>query len=183
MILPVYVYGMPVLRKTAREVDMPVEDIRKLADDLYETMYATQGIGLAAPQVGKSLRMFVIDSGPMKESDPEVIIRKGAFVNPVITERFGDDTVFSEGCLSVPDINGDVVRKAKVRVEYYDEDMNFRQDEFEGLPARIIQHEYDHLDGRLFIDRLPPIRKMVIRRQLNDISKGKIRTSYKIVHP
>lgn len=183
MILPIYVYGEPVLRKTAAEVHLSEYDIKSLVEDMFETMNHTQGVGLAAPQVGKSLRLFVIDSELFKETFPDVRIYRGTFINPVITQRYGDDFVFCEGCLSLPQINEDITRKSKIHIKYYDEHQVFHEEDFDGLVARIIQHEYDHLDGKMFIDHLSPIKKMVLKRQLNDIATGKVKTFYKIIHP
>ena len=182
MKLPIYVYGEPVLRKTAEPVDVENTDWKPLVADMFETMYNANGVGLAAPQIGRSIRLFVIDSEPFKEAFPDVRIYKGAFINPVITEEWGEDFVFGEGCLSLPDMNEDVSRKSQIRIEFYDEEGKFHDEEFDGLVARIIQHEYDHLDGKVFTDRLSPIKKMVIKRQLNDIAQGKFRASYKTVH-
>lgn len=179
MILPIYVYGEPVLRKTAEEVDVENTDWKPLVADMYETMYHAGGVGLAGPQVGKSIRLFVIDSEPFKESFPNVRIYKSAFINPVITKQWGDDFVFSEGCLSLPRINEDVVRKSQIHVEFYDENGNFHDEDFDGLVARIIQHEYDHLDGKVFVDHLSQIKKMVLKRQLSDIANGKTCAAYK----
>lgn len=179
MILPIYVYGEPVLRKTAEEVDVQGTDWKPLVADMFETMYHANGVGLAAPQIGKAIRIFVIDSEPFQEAFPNVEIRKGAFINPVITEEWGEDFVFSEGCLSLPHINEDVTRKSQIHIEYYDENGVFHEEDISGLVARIIQHEYDHLDGKVFVDRLSPIKKMVLKRQLNDIANGKARTEYK----
>jgi len=182
MILPIYVYGEPVLRKIAAEIDMKQTDVKQLSADLFETMYHAQGVGLAAPQVGKSLRMFVIDSAPFQETFPKVQLYKGAFINPVITKEWGEDFVFGEGCLSLPQLNEDVIRKSNIHIEYYDEAGQFHESDFDGLVARIIQHEYDHLDGKVFVDHLSSIKKMVIKRQLADIAKGKTKASYKTVN-
>lgn len=181
MILPIYIYGEPVLRKLAEEVDVESTDWKPLVADMFETMYHAGGVGLAGPQIGKAIRIFVIDSEPFKESIPDVQIYKGAFINPVITEEWGDDFVFCEGCLSLPHLNEDVVRKSNIHIEYYDENGEFHESDFSGYVARIIQHEYDHLEGRVFTDRLSPIKKMVIKRQLNDIASGKFRADYKTV--
>lgn len=182
MILPIYVYGEPVLRKLAEEVDIEETDWKPFVADMFETMYHANGVGLAGPQVGKAIRIFVIDSEPFKESFPNVRIYKGAFINPIITKEWGDDFVFGEGCLSLPNLNEDVTRKSNIHIEYYDENGEFHEEDFDGLVARIIQHEYDHLEGRVFTDRLSPIKKMVIKRQLNDIATGKVKTAYKTVH-
>lgn len=182
MILPIYVYGEPVLRKISEEIDLDDANLKQLVDDMFETMYHANGVGLAAPQVGKAIRIFVIDSEPFKESFPNVRIFKGAFINPIITKEWGDDFVFGEGCLSLPNLNEDVTRKSNIHIEYYDENGEFHDEDFDGLVARIIQHEYDHLEGRVFTDRLSPIKKMVLKRQLSDIATGKTKASYKTVH-
>lgn len=179
MILPIYLYGSPVLRKISEEVDVENTDWKPLVSDMYETMYHAGGVGLAGPQIGKAIRLFVIDSEPFKESFPDVQIFKSAFINPVITKEWGDDFVFGEGCLSLPRINEDVTRKSCIHVEYYDENGDFHESDFCGLVARIIQHEYDHLDGKVFVDHLSPIKKMVLKRQLNDIVSGKTNADYK----
>lgn len=179
MILPIYVFGEPVLRKEAVEVEVETTDWKPFIEDLFETMYHAGGVGLAAPQVGRAERVFVIDTEPFKESIPDVEIYKGAFINPLITEEWGDDFVFCEGCLSVPHINEDVVRKSNIHIEFYDENGTFHEKDFNGYVARVIQHEYDHLDGKMFIDHLSPIKKMVLKRQLNDIANGRARTTYK----
>lgn len=182
MILPIYIYGEPVLRKLAEELDIENEDFKPLVADMFETMYHAGGVGLAGPQIGKAQRIFVIDSEPFKESFPEVQLYKGAFINPIITEEWGDDFVFCEGCLSLPHLNEDVTRKSNIHIEYYDENGEFHETDFSGLVARIIQHEYDHLEGKVFVDRLSPIKKMVLKRQLGDIAAGKVRTDYKVAH-
>lgn len=180
MILPIYLYGEPVLRQEAEEVDVENIDFKPLIADMFETMYHAGGVGLAAPQIGKAMRLFVIDSEPFKEAFPDVQIFKGAFINPIILEEWGDDFVFSEGCLSIPQISENVVRKSNIRIEYYDENGELLEKEFNGLVARIIQHEYEHLDGRMFVDNLTPLKKAVLKRQLNDIASGKTKPSYKI---
>lgn len=182
MILPIYVYGDPVLRKITEDIDeneISTPEFQQLIADMFETMYHAGGVGLAGPQIGKSTSIFVIDSEPFKESFPNVQIYKGAFINPVITEESGEDFVFCEGCLSIPQVNEDVIRKSKIHIEFFDEKGQFREEDFSGLVARIIQHEYDHLDGKVFTDRLTPIKKMVIKRQLNEIAHGKVKAAYK----
>ena len=179
MILPIYLYGNPVLRKTAVEVDLNDPELKTFVADLFETMYHAEGVGLAAPQVGKSVRVFVIDSAPYKELYPDLVPFKGAFLNPTITDRFGTDTPFAEGCLSLPRINEDVVRKSDIHITYYDENGEYHDCDINGILARIIQHEYDHLEGKVFTDNLSPIKKMVLKRQLNDIAGGKVHPAYK----
>lgn len=179
MILPIFLYGQPVLRKTATEVEPNDESLKTFIADMFETMYQAEGVGLAAPQVGKSIRVFVVDSEPYKELYPDHVPFKGAFINPTITNRFGTDTPFSEGCLSLPKINEEVIRKSDIHITYYDEKGEFHDCDINGILARIIQHEYDHLEGKVFTDNLSQIKKMVLKRQLNDISGGKVHPAYK----
>lgn len=179
MILPIYLYGQPVLRKTAVEVDLNDATLKTFVADLYETMYNADGVGLAAPQVGKSVRVFVVDSTPYKEIYPDHVPFKGAFINPTITDRFGQDVPFAEGCLSLPKINEEVIRKSDIHITYYDENGKFHDCDINGVLARIIQHEYDHLEGKVFTDNLSQIKKMVLKRPLNDIAVGKVHPAYK----
>lgn len=179
MILPIYLYGQPVLRKTAVEVDLNDATLKTFVADLYETMYNADGVGLAAPQVGKSVRVFVVDSTPYKEIYPDHEPFKGAFINPTITDRFGQDVPFAEGCLSLPKINEEVIRKSDIHITYYDENGEFHDCDINGVLARIIQHEYDHLEGKVFTDNLSQIKKMVLKRPLNDIAGGKVHPAYK----
>jgi peptide deformylase len=179
MILPIYLYGQPVLRKTAVEVDLNDATLKTFVADMYETMYNADGVGLAAPQVGKSVRVFVVDSTPYKEIYPDHEPFKGAFINPTITDRFGQDVPFAEGCLSLPKINEEVVRKSDIHITYYDENGEFHDCDINGVLARIIQHEYDHLEGKVFTDNLSQIKKMVLKRPLNDIACGKVHPAYK----
>ena len=179
MILPICLYGNPVLRKTATEIDLTDETLKTFIADPFETMYPAEGVGLAAPQVGKSVRVFVVDSEPYKELYPDHEPFKGAFINPTITDRFGTDTPFAEGCLSLPKINEEVIRKSDIHITYYDENGEWHDCDINGVLARIIQHEYDHLEGRVFTDNLSQIKKMVLKRQLNDIAGGKVHPAYK----
>jgi peptide deformylase len=185
MVLPVYVYGMSVLRKVAQEIDEDYEGLDQLIDDMFETMIASEGVGLAAPQIGKSIRLFLIDASRMEDVEEEPSLKdfKRIFINPYITNEWGDKWSFSEGCLSIPNIREDVNRPEKVKIEYYDENWNFKEEEFEGIKARIIQHEYDHLDGRLFVDLINPLRKKLIAPKLRAISKGNVECDYKIIFP
>ncbi len=183
MILPVYVYGSPVLRKVAREVEKDEEGLNEFIDNLWDTMYHSDGIGLAAPQIGKSWRIFVIDGTPMEEDDPSVKDFKSTFINPKIVEKSGDDKVYEEGCLSIPDIREQIVRPEKIRIQYYDRDFNFQDEEYIGIAARIIQHEYDHLNGVLFTDRTAPLKKRMLKNKLNAISRGKFQVKYKVKVP
>ena len=179
MILPIYLYGNPVLRKTATEIDLNDPTLKTFISDMYETMYHAEGVGLAAPQVGKSVRVFVVDSAPYKEVYPDHEPFKGAFINPTITDRFGTDTPFAEGCLSLPRINEEVIRKSDIHITYYDENGEYHDCDINGVLARIIQHEYDHLEGKVFTDNLSQIKKMVLKRPLNDIAGGKVHPAYK----
>jgi len=183
MVLPVVVYGHPVLRGKAVEIEPDFEYFQELLTDMWETMYVSDGIGLACPQIGKSLRLFVIDASPLKKDDPLPGNSKKAFINPRIVEKTGKIWTFNEGCLSIPDIREDINRESKIRIEYYDEDFAFHDEHFEGVMARIIQHEYDHLEGILFTDLVSPIRKRLLKSKLMAISKGKFEVSYKTILP
>jgi len=185
MVLPVYVYGMSVLRKVAPEIPEDFEDLDQLIADMFETMRASDGIGLAAPQVGRSLRIFVVDTSPISDDkeEPELKDFKRLFINPYILEEWGDPWSFEEGCLSLPNIREEVTRPGSVRIEYYDENWDLKEEEFDGIRARVIQHEYDHLEGKLFVDKVNPIRRKLISPRLNAISRGKVDCEYKIVFP
>ena len=185
MVLPVYVYGMSVLRKVAPEIPEDYEGLDQLIEDMFETMRASDGIGLAAPQVGKSLRIFVVDTSPIAEDkgEPELKDFRKVFINPYILEEWGEKWSFEEGCLSLPDIREEVSRPAYVKIEYFDENWELREEEYTGIRARVIQHEYDHLDGKLFVDKINPIRRKLLSGRLNAISRGKVNREYKIVYP
>lgn len=180
MILPICVYGHPVLRRKSQIVDLQDETLRQLIADMYETMYHSNGVGLAAPQVGKSLKLFVIDSEPFKELYPDEPTRKQAFINPTITKRYGEEVPFDEGCLSLPGINEEVMRPNTIDIEYWDETLTKHTETISGGAARIIQHEYDHLEGMVFTDHLTSLKKMILKRKLSDIAAGKTKPSYKI---
>lgn len=180
MIYPIVLYGDPVLRKPTGEVE-PGTDLKELIQDMYETMKHAQGIGLAAPQIGKSIRLFVVD-GTVLEDEPSMDDFRQAFINPVIVEELGESWEYEEGCLSIPNIRESVSRREKLRIRYYDEDWNQKEEDFYGLKARIIQHEYDHIEGKLFIDYLTPLKKRLLKSKLSDISKGKVDTEYRIKH-
>ncbi|MFZ5941602.1 MAG: peptide deformylase [Bacteroidota bacterium] len=185
MILPIYVYGMPVLRKVATEIPKDDPTLPDFVRDMFETMLASDGVGLAAPQVGKSLRMFVIDAAEMAEEEEDESLRqfRKAFINPVITEEWGDPEGFREGCISIPYIREEVMRPPNIRIEYYDENWEFHREEYDGVRARIIQHEYDHLNGKLLIDRINPLRRKLLKSKLNAISRGEVDTDYRIIYP
>jgi len=185
MILPIYVYGMPVLRKVAVEIEKDDPELPAFVADMFETMRASDGVGLAAPQVGKSLRMFVIDASEMAEDENDEVLMnfQKAFINPVITEEWGDVETFKEGCISIPHIHEEVLRPPNIRIEYYDENWVFHQEEYDGVRARIIQHEFDHLNGKLLIDRINPLRRKLLKSRLTAISRGDVDTDYKIIFP
>jgi peptide deformylase len=178
MIYPIVMYGDPVLRQKAKDIEKGT-DLKVLIQDMFETMHGAQGIGLAAPQIGKGIRLFVID-GSVIEDDPDMAEFKKAFINPVLLEELGTDWEYEEGCLSIPNIRENVSRKATLRIKYYDEDWNLHEEEYTGMKARVIQHEYDHIEGKLFIDYLTPLKKRLLKSKLSDISKGKVETEYRI---
>lgn len=183
MVLPVTAYGHPVLRKVAREIDKNYPDLEKFVEDMWETMYSSEGVGLAAPQVNRSVRVFIVDATPYEEEEPEAKDFKKVFINPEIIEDYGDEVLQSEGCLSIPGIREEVARPPKVHIRYYDLDWNFHDEWYEGMLGRIIQHEYDHLEGVLFTDKLSPVRKTMLRNRLSNISKGKVEPGYKMIFP
>ncbi len=183
MILPVVAIGHPNLRKVSVEITPEYPGLQQLIADMWETMYFSVGVGLAAPQINKQIRLFVIDASPHEDEEPETKDFKKVFLNPQIMEEKGEEWAFSEGCLSIPDIHEDVMRKSDVRLTYYDEDFNFHDEWFTGMLARIIQHEYDHLEGILFVDKIHPLRKIMIKRKLQEISKGITEAKYKMIFP
>ncbi len=180
MILPVYLYGQPVLRKVAEEISPDYKGLTELIDNMYETMYKSEGIGLAAPQIGLSIRLIVIDADVMAESYPECKGFKITLINPTVLDRPGNNVSFEEGCLSLPGIHESVTRPDKVTVSYLDENIQPQTKTFEGFQARVVQHEYDHLEGKMFIDRISLIRKQLIKSKLNSIVKGKVNCDYRI---
>ena len=184
MKFPIIAYGDPVLRKKATQIE-PAEypHIKQLVADMFETMYGARGVGLAAPQVGMSMRLFVVDATPFDDDEPELKDFKKVFINACILEETGAEWAFNEGCLSIPDIREDVTRKSTVKLSYYDEDWKHHEETFTGMAARIIQHEYDHIEGKLFIDYLKPLKKKMLQGKLADISKGKVRADYKMIFP
>jgi len=183
MILPIVAYGHPTLKKVAEEIDADYPELDKLIEDMFETMYSSQGIGLAAPQVNKSIRLFLVDATPYAEDFPEAAEFKKIFINPYILEETGEEWSFNEGCLSVPTVREDIIRKPKIVIEYQDRDFNLIEETYEGVMARIIQHEYDHIEGTIFVERVNPLRKMLLKRKLNDISSGNIDVDYKMIFP
>ncbi len=181
MIYPIVMYGDPVLRQKAKDIPKG-EDVKQLVADMYETMAGASGIGLAAPQIGKGIRLFVVD-GTGLEDEPDMENFKKAFINAEILQEVGTPWEFEEGCLSIPNIREKISRKEKLRIRYYDEDWNLHEEEYDGMKARIIQHEYDHIEGKLFVDYLTPLKKRLLKGKLTDISKGKVDTEYRISAP
>ncbi len=179
MIYPVYIYGSSVLRKVAQDITPDYPNLKQLLSDMFDTMYQSDGVGLAAPQIGLSIRVFVVDGAPFAEDDPNLKDFKKAFINAHIVERFDEKVRYSEGCLSIPTIHEEVERESKVRIRYVDENFQPHEDVFDGTAARIVQHEYDHLDGIMFVDRLSPIRRQLLKSKLMAISKGKFSADYK----
>lgn len=173
---PIYVYGSSVLRKGTEEITKDYENLETFIADLFETMYASDGVGLAAPQIGKNARAFVIDTTHMADDDDEIV--KRAFLNAHIYERSGEEEYFEEGCLSVPGLHEDVLRHTVIKMKYMDENLEPHDETFSGITARVIQHEYDHLDGKLFIDHLTPLRKRLIKSKLDKIAKGDFKSSF-----
>ena len=187
MKLPIVAYGDPVLRKVAEEIDEDYPNLKKLIDDMFDTMYAAHGVGLAAPQVGLPIRMFVIDATPFAEDDEEnkemLQSFKKVFINPIMVEESGEKWTFGEGCLSIPDINEDVLRHRNIRINYLDENFEEHEMDLTGLAARVVQHEYDHIEGKLFTDKLSTLKKTMLKSRLDAISKGNIRVGYKMRFP
>lgn len=191
MILPIVAYGDPVLKKEAEEINKDYPELGELIANMFETMYEASGVGLAAPQVGKSIRLFIVDGSPFaegdeEEEDPKAIGMenfKKVFINPVIEDESGEEWGFNEGCLSIPKIREEVFRKEKLGISYYDENWNFKEEAYDGYAARIIQHEYDHIEGILFTDHLSPLKKRLLNKRLQNISKGEIDVDYKMRFP
>ena len=182
MILPIVAFGAPILRRKCVDITPGYPEFETLLANMWETMYEASGIGLAAPQINKAIRLFLIDTTPFVEDEEETeeVIVKQAFINARIIEETGEEWVFNEGCLSIPDVREDVSRKSTVTIEYMDENFKKHTTTFDGLTARVIQHEYDHVDGILFIDKLTALRKRMIKGKLMDISKGKVNAAYKM---
>lgn len=190
MILPIVAYGDPVLRKVGEEIDANYPDLKELIANMKETMYNAQGVGLAAPQIGKAIRLFVIDASPFAEDDDLTKEEQDSlkdfnkvFINAQIIEEEGNDWAFNEGCLSIPDVREDVFRPEKVTFEYQDENFNTHTETLTGLAARVFQHEYDHIEGILFTDKLSSLKKRIIKKKLENISKGKINAGYRMRFP
>ena len=183
MFLPIVAFGSPVLRKKCEEITPDYLELDTLLENMWETMYDSSGVGLAAPQINKSIRVFIIDTAPFMEEGEEDDSIKKTFINATILEEEGEEWIFNEGCLSIPDIREDISRKPNITIKYQDENFEWNTDSFDGLTARVIQHEYDHIDGILFTDKISPLRKRMIKGKLENISKGNIQGSYRMKFP
>lgn len=190
MVLPIVAYGDPVLRKKAKEITKDFPNLEEFIENMKETMYHAYGVGLAAPQVGVAVRIFVIDASPFAEDEnldqeerKALNGLKKVFINARIIEEEGEEWAFNEGCLSIPDIREDVFRKEKITIEYYDENFEKFTETYTGVSARVIQHEYDHIEGILFTDKLSSLKKRLIKGKLASIAKGKIKVDYRMRFP
>ncbi len=191
MILPIVAYGFDVLRKVAKDITPDYPGLEKLIADMWETMYSSNGVGLAAPQINKDIRLFVVDSAQMfaNMDEEEALLYpdrpgvKQVFINAQVEELIGDDWAYNEGCLSIPKIREDVYRAEEVTIRFMDENFNEHVKTFDGITARVILHEYDHIEGKLFIDYLKPLKRKMLKGKLDDISKGKVSVDYKMVFP
>lgn len=180
MILPIIAYGDPILKTVGTEINSDYPNLIELIGNMYETMYASQGVGLAAPQIGLSIRIFVIDCSPFAEEEPNLKLLKKTFINPEIIDEQGDPWYFKEGCLSIPEVREEVSRKSQITIRYYDTSFVEHTETYEGLAARVIQHEYDHINGVLFTDYLSALKKRMIKRRLSEIMDGKINPGYRM---
>ncbi len=183
MILPVVAFGDPVLRKKGENISKDYEGLSELIENMWETMYGAEGVGLAAPQIGKAIRLFLVDATPFAEDEPELDGFKKVFINAEILDETGEEWQFKEGCLSIPGIRENVKRNETVKIKYLDEEFNEHTEEYSGLAARVIQHEYDHIEGILFVDKINPLKKQMIKRKLTDISKGNVKAGYRMRFP
>lgn len=187
MIYPIVAYGDPVLNRRGKQIPEDFEGLEKLVKDMFETMHAAHGVGLAAPQIGKSLRLFVVDTSGFVEPDEEdeegLADFKQAFINPEVEERGGEPWLFNEGCLSIPEVRGEVSRPEWITIRYQDEKGQEHQETFSGMKARAIQHEYDHIEGILFTEHLAPIRRRMMQKRLKSISTGKVKVGYRMRFP
>lgn len=179
MIYPIVIYGSPVLRNKSVDIDASYPDFKKLVDDMFLTLTEASGVGLAAPQIGKNIRLFIVDCTPWGDEDPSLADYRRVFVNARIYERSEETDLFEEGCLSLPGIHENVRRPVRIRMRYLDENFVEHDEEFDGLPARVIQHEYDHIEGVVFTDRIAPLRRQLLKGKLLNLAKGKYRCAYK----
>jgi len=183
VIIPILAYGDPLLKKFGEEIDPDYPGLEKFIADMFDTMYAAKGVGLAAHQVNKSIRLFIVDASPYVDEDKDLEDFREVFINPIILKEEGTEWVFNEGCLSIPGIREDVKRQPKITIEYYDESFSLKEKVFEGMAARIIQHEYDHVEGVLFTDRINPLRRRLLSGKLKNVAKGKVEIDYKMKFP
>jgi len=193
MILPIVAYGDPILKRECEEIDEHYSDLKQLISDMFETMYKAKGVGLAAPQIGKNIRLFIVDGSPFAEDEDEdgeedpraegIADFKKVFINPIIEEEEGKEWPFQEGCLSIPAIRENVSRKPNITVSYYDENWKLKEESYSGYAARIFQHEYDHIEGVLFTDYLGPLKRKMLQKKLNNITNGDIDIDYKMRFP
>ena len=191
MILPIVAYGDPILKKECEEIDENYPNLKQLISDMFETMYKAKGVGLAAPQIGKNIRLFIVDGSPFAEDEDDeddpraegIENFKKVFINPIIEEENGKDWPFQEGCLSIPKIRENVSRKPDITVSFYDENWELKEESYSGYAARIFQHEYDHIEGILFTDYLSPLKRKLIQKKLNNITNGEIEIDYKMRFP
>ena len=192
MILPILAYGDPILKKESEEIDEAYVDLETLIEDMFETMYRAKGVGLAAPQIGRNIRLFIVDGSPFAEKeegeddDPRALgieNFKKVFINPIIEEEQGEEWSFQEGCLSIPKIRENVSRKSDIVISYYNENWELKEERYSGYAARIIQHEYDHIEGVLFTDYLSPLKRKLLKKKLNNITNGLIEIDYKMSFP
>jgi peptide deformylase len=181
MILPIYAYGSPVLRKRGEDISADYPNLKEIIDNMYETMYKSSGIGLAAPQVGLSIRLFIIDGSPIEDINPPGF--KQTFINPQIIKEWGEEWKYEEGCLSIPTIRENVLRKPELTIRFLDENFVEHEKTYDGMAARIIQHEYDHIEGKLFVDHISALKRNLIKSKLNNISIGKVNHDYKMKFP
>jgi peptide deformylase len=190
MVLPIIAYGDPVLRKVGKNIKKDYPNLQELIVNMKETMKNAKGVGLAAPQVGKSIRLFIVDTSPFSEDDELDITKREllknynkVFINAKIIQEEGDDWAFNEGCLSIPNINEDVLRKETLTIEYLDENFEKQKESVDGLIARVVQHEYDHIEGVLFTDKLSSLKRRLLKKKLENISKGKVDVDYRMKFP
>jgi len=191
MKLPIVAYGHPVLRKVGVEINKDYPELKKLLDDMWETLYNSNGVGLAAPQINRAIRLFIVDTiqivDGFEEEDkleyPNEIGIKKVFINARKIEESGNEWAYNEGCLSIPKIREDIKRLSQVKIKYMDEHFVEHEEVFQGIAARVIQHEYDHIEGKLFIDYMPQLKKRLIKKKLDDISMGKVHTDYRMLYP
>lgn len=183
MFLPIVVYGHPILRKVSEDISLDYPDLEKFIQDMFQTMDEADGVGLAAPQVGRNIRLFTVDGNAFSDIDPDCEGFRKAFINAHILERWGDDISRNEGCLSIPGIHEDVKRKDHIRIAYINDKGEAIEEEYSGIKAWIIQHEYDHLEGILFTDHLSALKKRLLKSKLNNISSGKFKAAYRIILP